>query len=64
MHNLVSDESNHQFHPVEDLLSKGFLGHDIEEQFLSLDVLKPIVLDEPFIDENFTFPGFIELESF
>ena len=66
VHNLVSNEvtTNQQLYPMDGLLPKGFSGLHIEEQFLSLDVLKPIVLDEPFIDENFTFPGFKELESF
>ena len=49
---------------MDDLLSEGFTGLDIEEHVLSLDVLKPILLDEPFINENFTFPGFKELKSF
>ena len=29
-----------------------------------MDVLKPIVLDKPFIDENFNFPGFNDLKPF
>ena len=66
VHNLVSNEvlTNQQFYPVDDLLSEGFTGLDIEEQVLTLDVLKPIVLDEPFINENFNFPGFNDLKTF
>ena len=29
-----------------------------------MDVLKPIVLDKPFIDENFNFPRFNDLKTF
>ena len=49
---------------MEDPLSNVSLDHDMEDQYLSLDVLKPIVLDKPFIDENFNFPGFNDLKPF
>ena len=66
MHNLVCDEvlTKQQFYPVDVLKSEGFTSLEIEEQVLSLDVLKPILLDEPFINEKFTFPGFKELNYF
>ena len=66
MHNLVCDEvlTKQQFYPMDVLKSEGFMSLEIEEQVLSLDVLKPIILYEPFFNENFTFLGFKELNSF
>ena len=62
-HNLGSVDINHLTLPADGLLPKSVLSLDIEEQF-SLDALKPMNLDGPYLKENFTFPRFKDLKYY